>query len=106
MSVKICGHRVQCNKTIKIYTFLGRSVTVFLLCLLFTLPVFAAEKKGAAQLQEITPAAGVVPPKTEMRTPPTVPAMALILALGLRNVQGPMEHASTAPSAAIKVVKK
>jgi hypothetical protein len=91
MSVKICGHRVQCDKTIKIYTLLGRGIAVVLLCLLFTLPVFAAEKKTNVPPQDIAPAAGATTAK------PSVPALALILALGLRDVHGPIERAHMLP---------
>jgi len=113
MSVKICGHRVRCEKPIKIYTLLKTSCFVLMICALAVSPVFAGERpllqKISTGNQASTGAAvpclplsksGMSVPATQKtdlhRTQrsagtPSAPALALALALGLRNVPGPVE---------------
>ena len=109
MTVKICGREIRCNKKIiKVYT-LARHACVLLVFVMLCGPVVAAERDGVLDAERcamIAPAVGVEGPE---RTPlsfeiPEVrqaaqpaamsPALALALALGVRNVAGPMEQSA------------
>lgn len=80
MSIMICGHKVRWRKPIKIYTLLKTLSFLMVVNLLAITPVFASDRQAEpARDQRVAAAPSSVSP-----------AMALALALGVRNVPGPM----------------
>lgn len=110
MSVKICGHNVRWRKPIKIYTLLKTLTMLLAMGSVFvSTPLFAAEvtSSSAEFPVEAVPCLPLHTPRMEKNLPvqeggfertqrtagtSSVPAMALIMALGLTNVQGPIER--------------
>lgn len=108
MGIKICGHRVRIAKPIKIYTFVKTSCLVLMLC------AFVTPQASAADLMQKKASTGVLvscdPVQDQCTTAPAKgntpkhrvqrkagensmsPALALAIALGFRNVQGPVVH--------------
>lgn len=74
MSIKICGRNVRFQKPIKIYTLLKTFALFTMINTLVAAPSFAETAK-----------------RTQSNTS-SVTAMALVMALGLRNVSGPVQH--------------
>lgn len=111
MSVRICGHEVRWQKPIKVYTLTKASCIVLMLTTLAITPVFASHPpQDKASTGVATPClplekSGMSAPATQKvvqhRTQrsagtPSAPALALALALGLRNIPGPMEQSGGA----------
>lgn len=108
MGIKICGHKLRIEKPIKIYTLLKATSLVLVLCAVWAMPAHSAERTHKQQastcaavpcplLQKSDTAtpAGVMPQQGTQRTAGTntmSPALALAMALGYRNVQGPVER--------------
>lgn len=111
MSVKICGHEVRLGKPIKIYTLLKTLIVLIALGSLFvSTTLFAAEPSSPnckASPVEAAPCLPLHTPRMEKNLPvpegspertqrkagsSSVPAMAIVMALGLTSVQGPIER--------------
>lgn len=102
MSVKVCGHEVRVHKTIKVYNFFKLAIMVVLLSAFCLMPALAAEEPMATDEPNIETSAGAVTPETNDAVPVrrtadsnSVSALALVMALGLRDVSGPVENAAT-----------
>lgn len=108
MSVRVCGHRLRVEKTIKIYTFFRNVAALAVLSLLPVSPAFAADASPATQkassasvspcspslvsrMDQTAPRKGTLPQAQRSAGSPSA-AMMLAMALGLRNVSGPVEH--------------
>ncbi len=76
MSIKICGHDVRFSNPIKFYTLFKTLTLLMVLNMLVIAPSFAEEAR-----------------RTTSNTS-SVTAMALVMALGLRNVPGPVQRAA------------
>ena len=110
MSVKICGHKVRWQKPIKIYTLLKASCALLMLCALMPSGSHAAEMTSAKKFPSQASSGKMVPcslqnkrmdvqaprntttNRTQRTAGPSIPAMALVMALGLRNIPGPVEQ--------------
>lgn len=108
MGIKICGHKVRWQKPIKLYTFLKASCLVLMIGAIATPPASAAESIPfkASTCAAVpcplpqedgmsAPATNNTPQHRAQRTagtPSMSPALALAMAFGLRNVQGPVER--------------
>ena len=113
MSVRICGHELRVKKTIKPFTFFKNAATVLVLSVILVTPAYAADVPPSSKHASIPQASSAsVPPcfpsrvsgmdKTVPRTGMALQnqrsagspsaAMVLAMALGLRNVSGPMER--------------
>ncbi|HEU4839531.1 MAG TPA: hypothetical protein VFS88_08995 [Micavibrio sp.] len=96
------------KKTIKIYTFFRNVAALVLLSLLLISPAFAAGASTAAQkassasvspcfpspvssMDKAAPRKGTLPQAQRSAGSPSA-AMMLAMALGLRNISGPVEH--------------
>ncbi len=125
MSVKICGHEVRANKVIKIYTLFKHLNLLLVLGAIAAPPSFAADQRASLSNISYTTSstAGAAPcllPVTKSRTDAAsssangpqrqtqrsagssspVSTLALALALGLRNAQGPVEYKTPQMNAA------
>ena len=98
MGIKICGHKIRWQKPIKTYTLCKATGLVLMICALAGTPVFAAESdpsKASAGTAVYAPGAQIKPQDRYQRTagtPSMSPALAIAMALGVRNVQGPIER--------------
>jgi hypothetical protein len=108
MGIKICGHQVRWQRPIKIYNLVKASCLVLMLCAVAIPPASAADltKKQTSTGAVVScdpvqdqcmsaPAKGNTPQHRAQRKagPPSMsPALALAMALGFRNVQGPLVH--------------
>lgn len=111
MAVRICGHRVRVHKTIKIYTLFRNTAALLVLCVLLMTPAYAADLPMSSGKQNPSSSAGAIPclpskvpavnVKVPLKTPPLQAqrsagspsaAMVLAMALGVRNISGPVEH--------------
>ncbi len=125
MSVKICGHKISWQKPIKPYALIHTvsCVAALLFVTVVSAPSFAADIRYTAQFTQASSggAGPCSPPHASSRMethvssktapvraqraagPQISPAMALALALGVRNVSGPLEktvrHAPLTPAA-------
>jgi hypothetical protein len=93
MSVKICGHKVRCQKPIKIYT-LTKHVIVLLMLVMVCGPAWASDLTADERCALVSPASGIDPaPKPRPMAEPREisPAHMMALAFGVRNIVGPME---------------
>lgn len=116
MSVRICGHRLRVEKPIKIYTLIKHAAAVLVLSVLLAVPSYAADFPVTPSKQNSSSSAGAIPclPSKDrlanitvpLKTPPLQAqrsagppsaAMVLAMALGVRNISGPMEHAQPVP---------
>ena len=112
MSVRICGHKLRVKKTIKPFTFFRNVAGVLVLSLIVITPATAADAPGRQASVPQASSASVPPcfPSRVSSMDKTVPrtgmasqnqrtagspsaAMVLAMALGIRNVSGPMERA-------------
>ena len=110
MSVRICGHELRMEKTIKPYIFFRNIAALVVLSVILITPAFAADLPSSKQ--QSSSSAGAIPclPSKVSATDKTVPhktpplqaqrsagtpspALMLAMALGMRNVAGPMEYA-------------
>lgn len=117
MSVRICGHRLRVQKPIKIYTFFKQATALVVLSLILTMPAYAADLPVSAVKENSSSSAGAIPclPSKDRLANKTVPlktpplqaqrsagppsaAMVLAIALGVRNISGPMERAQPRPA--------
>jgi len=111
MSIKVCGREIRPNKIIKVYTIFRHLNLLLVLGALGITPVFAADLSSPCK--NSSSSAGAVPclplnaPRPDGVSPPShkgppvqtqraagsssLPAMALVMALGVRTVQGPVE---------------
>jgi len=110
MSVRICGHEVRWQKPIKIYNFFKNGAALLVLSLIFAMPA-QADDPDARSMAAIETSSGALGPcgdalqqRAATESPPhlrrnagtvSAPAMALALALGYRNVAGPMEKSAS-----------
>ena len=115
MCVKICGHKVRWQKPIKFFSLIRHHLCVLVVLGLFGIvPAYA--EQSAERLSEIKPSSGsampcqphkemsgttinqIAPDRTQRAagSPSMSPAMALALALGVRNVSGPMQKSAAA----------
>lgn len=111
MRIKICGHKIRMRKPIKIFNLVKAACVALMLCALavtpFSAPAYAADSNqkastGAAascdpfQDKCMTAPANADTPqhRTQRKAGSNTmsPALALAMALGFRNVQGPVEH--------------
>lgn len=114
MSVKIRGHKVRWHKPIKVYTFFKSVALLAVFVALAVTPSVAAEKSAPSKNIQLASSGDAVKRTAPMKRveraipadsthlriqrsagTPSAPAMALALALGYRNISGPMER--TAP---------
>jgi hypothetical protein len=85
MSVLVCSHKIKWQSPIKVYVLLKKAFVLFALTLAIFAPVCVkAQEPDTKQLTQIAPSSGH-PSKTTMS-----PAYMLALALGVRNVAGPV----------------
>ena len=91
MSVRICGHKVRCNKLIKIYT-LTKHICVLLMLVMICGPAMAADVSDAERCASVVPSSGIDPvqkPKPRSQVGEEItPAVALAIAFGMRNISG------------------
>jgi hypothetical protein len=108
MSVRICGHLLRVEKTIKPFTFFRNAAALLVLSVILITPVHAADNKyqasSADRLPCLSPNTADMDNKAPLQAQRTAgspsAAMVLAMALGLRNISGPMEQAKqTQPSA-------
>lgn len=109
MGIKICGHIIRFEKPIKIYTLLKTTSLVLVLGAVWAIPASAADNTNSYKQASTCAAApcpllqksdtatrtGVTPQQRAQRTAGTdtmSPALALAMALGYRNVPGPLER--------------
>lgn len=113
MSVRICGHELRVKKTIKPYTLIKHGVSVLVLSVILITPAYAADAPALKQANVPQASSASVPPCSPTQVSgmdKTVPrsgmasqnqrtagspsaAMVLAMALGLRDISGPMERA-------------
>lgn len=113
MSVRVCGHRLRVRKPIKVYTLLKHAVALLVLSVILITPAYAADLPMTSGKQNSSSSAGAIPclpskvpaadKKVPLETPPLQAqrsagppsaAMVLAMALGVRNISGPVEHAN------------
>jgi len=109
MSVRVCGHKLRVKKTIKPYTFFRNAMALVVLSLLLVSPAYAADKPPVSKqassasvspcppsklagMDRTVPRKGALPQAQRSAGSPSA-AMMLAMALGVRNVSGPVEHA-------------
>lgn len=113
MCVRICGHKVRWQKPIKIFSLIRHHLFILAVLGLFgIIPAHADE--AAERLSDIKPSSGSAMPCQHQKelsgttiggiapdriqraagSPSMSPAMALALALGVRNVSGPMQKSA------------
>ncbi len=108
MSVRICGHKVRWQKPIKFYSYFNRTAVVLVAMLLLAPSVYASEPQlnknssgpAPCTVTKSAPTANNAPlshKEAQNRIqrsagPSMTPAMALALALGVRNISGPLEQ--------------
>ena len=116
MSVRICGHKLRVQKPIKIYTLFRNAAALVVLSVILIAPAYAADLPLTSAKQNSSSSAGAIPclPSKDRLANKTVPlktpplqaqrsagppsaAMVLAMALGVRNISGPMEHAHPRP---------
>ncbi len=95
MSVKICGHKVRCQKPIKIYT-LTKHICILLMLVIVCGPASAGEFSDEERCALVSPSSGIDPVSKPSARPVVEavelsPAHMMALALGVRNIAGPME---------------
>ena len=114
MSVRLCGHRLRVEKPIKVYNFFKNAAALFVLSVILITPAIAADLPMTSAKQNSSSSAGAIPclPSKDRLANKTVPlktpplqaqrsagppsaAMVLAMALGVRNISGPMEHGDT-----------
>ncbi len=113
MTVRICGHRLRVRKPIKVYTLLKQTAALLVLSVILITPAYAADLPMTPGKEDSSSSAGAIPclpskdrlvnEKVPLKTlplqaqrsagPPSA-AMALAMALGVRNISGPVEHAA------------
>lgn len=108
MSVRVCGHWLRVKKTIKPYTFFKNVSALVVLTLLLVSPACAADASPASQkassasvspcspsfvssMDKAAPRKGTLP-QAQRSAGSSSAAMMLAMALGVRNVSGPVEH--------------
>ncbi len=113
MGIKICGRAVRWQKPIKVYTLLKLSAVLLLAAAFAAQPALSAEIVRPHSEHKASPCAAVPCPllqENDMASAPASknkpqhtaqrsagthsvsPALALAMALGFRNVQGPVER--------------
>jgi hypothetical protein len=111
MSVRICGHQLRVKKPIKPYIFFRRIAGLFVLSLILAAPAYAADPSDkvlitkassasvppcfpskASSMDKTVPRSGMASQNQRTAGSPSA-AMVLAMALGIRNVSGPMERA-------------
>ena len=98
MSVRICGHKVRCQKPIKIYT-LTKHICMLLMLVMVCGPASAGSLTDEERCAMVSPSSGIdagskpgVRPVAE--SVELSPAHMMALALGVRNIAGPMEKST------------
>ena len=112
MGIKVCGHAVRMKKPIKIYTWLKTTGLVLALCAMGAAPSLAADSLRTFSKSSPCDVASCAPlqeTSTDNAAPATYsprhkaqrtagnhttmsPALALAMALGYRNIPGPVER--------------